>query len=50
MKVYIVYCYIIKNWDQGNSKAGQEKSVINQGIYFLKLCGHPVLATGGLKF
>ena len=33
--------YTITNCDQGNSKFGQGKSGKNQGICFLKLCGHP---------
>ena len=33
--------YTIANCDQGKSKFGQGKSGKNQGICFLKLCGHP---------
>ena len=33
--------YTIANGDQGKSKFGQGKIWENQGICFLKLCGHP---------
>ena len=35
--------YTIANCDQGKPKFGQGKIRENQGISFLKLCGHPVI-------
>ena len=31
----------MEHFDQGKSKMGQGKSGENQGICFLKVCGHP---------
>ena len=41
-EMYAYNCYTMEHFERGKSKIGQGKAGKNQGICFLKLCGHPV--------